>query len=123
MIQEAATTRPSMVNLAELILGGVYDLFEGALGTSIAWWVGHLTLIGLIALVVWVMRNWSDVSYGFEINGMRIWSWLVISGLTVGQMILYSQSFGFPFTGSLITSLMVSSYLWWTWYTLEPQKA
>ena len=123
MIQEATTLRAVMdLNLGESILGGLYDLYVDALGATMAWWLGHLTLIGLIALAYWVITNWNDVSSGLGITGTRIAAWLVIFGFTVGQFILYRDQLGFPSSGAFLTALATSAYLWWQWYQLEPQK-
>ncbi len=111
------------VNIARPILGELYSLYCGALGSTMAWWLGHLTLIAIIALVSWVAMNWQDIAYGLEINGMRIWTWIVFTGLLIGQTMFYMQSFSFPLVGAFITSLMVTAYLWWSWYSLEPTKA
>ena len=124
MIQEATPLRTAMApNLAEPILGGVYDLYIDALGSTAAWWLGHLTIVAIIALVYWVITNWNEVSSGLGITGTRVSAWLVLLGLTVGQFMLYRDYLGFPSSGAFITALGTSAYLWWQWYQLEPQTA
>ena len=124
MIQEATPLRTAMApNLAEPILGGVYDLYIDALGSTAAWWLGHLTIVAIIALAYWVITNWSEVSNGLGITGTRVSAWLVLLGLTVGQFMLYRDYLGFPSSGAFITALGTSAYLWWQWYQLEPQTA
>ena len=123
MIQEANPLRTTMaLDLAEPVLGGIYSLFVDALGATAAWWLGHLTLAGLIFLVYWVITNWSKIAYGLEINGTRVSAWLVLIGATVGQFYLYQNQLGFPTSGAFITALSTSLYLWWQWYQIEPQK-
>lgn len=111
------------VNIARPMLGELYSLYCGALGSTMAWWLGHLTLIAIVALISWVLMNWSDISYGLEINGMRLWTWMVFILLVAGQTTLYMQAFSFPLNGAFITALSVSVYLWWSWYNFEPTKA
>jgi len=124
MIQEATPLRTAMApNLAEPILGGVYDLYIDALGSTAAWWLGHLTIVAIIALAYWVITNWNEVSNGLGITGTRVSAWLVLLGLTVGQFMLYRDYLGFPSSGAFITALGTSAYLWWQWYQLEPQTA
>ena len=124
MIQEATPLRTAMApNLAEPILGGVYDLYIDALGSTTAWWLGHLTIVATIALAYWVVTNWNDVSSGLGITGTRVSAWLTILALTAGQYVLYSDYFGFPPSGAFLTALCTSAYLWWQWYQLEPQTA
>ena len=73
MIQEANPLRTIMaLDLAGPVLGGIYSLFVDALGATAAWWLGHLTLAGLIFLVYWVITNWSKLAFGMEINGNRV---------------------------------------------------
>ena len=123
MIQEANPLRTIMaLDLAEPVLGGIYSLFVDALGATAAWWLGHLTLMGLIFLVYWVITNWSKIAFGLEINGTRVSAWLVLIGATVGQFYLYQNQLGFPTSGAFITALSTSLYLWWQWYQIEPQK-
>ena len=123
MIQEANPLRTIMaLDLAEPVLGGIYSLFVDALGATAAWWLGHLTLAGLIFLVYWVITNWSKIAFGLEINGTRVSAWLVLIGATVGQFHLYQNQLGFPTSGAFITALSTSLYLWWQWYQIEPQK-
>ena len=124
MIQEAPPLRTAMdLNLGESLLGGVYDLYVDALGSTVAWWLGHITIVAILALVYWVITNWNDVSNGLGITGTRVSAYLVLIGLTVGQYVLYRGQFGFPSSGAFLTALATSAYLWWQWYQLEPQKA
>ena len=123
MIQEANPLRTIMaLDLAEPVLGGIYSLFVDALGATAAWWLGPLTLAGLIFLVYWVITNWSKIAFGLEINGTRVSAWFVLIGATVGQFYLYQNQLGFPTSGAFITALSTSLYLWWQWYQIEPQK-
>ena len=124
MIQEVPPLRTDMdLNLGESLLGGVYDLYVDALGSTVAWWLGNLTIVAIIALAYWVITNWNDVSSGLGISGMRVTAWLVILGFTAGQFVFYRDQFGFPTSGAFLTALSISAYLWWQWYQLEPQKA
>jgi len=124
MIQEAPPLRTAMgLNLGESLLGGVYDLYVDALGSTVAWWLGHITIVAIIGLAYWVITNWNDVSSGLGITGTRVTAWLVILGFTAGQFLFYRDQLGFPTSGAFITALSTSAYLWWQWYQLEPQKA
>ena len=124
MIQEAPPLRTAMnLNLGESLLGGVYDLYVDALGSTVAWWLGHITIVALLALAYWAITNWNNVSSGLGITGMRVTAWLIILGFTAGQFVLYRDQFGFPTSGAFLTALSTSAYLWWQWYQLEPQKA
>ena len=124
MIQEAPPLRTAMdLNLGESILGDLYEIYVDALGATAAWWLGHLTILGAIALTYWVVANWNDVTNGLGITGMRVTAWLTLLGLTAGQYVLYQDQFGFPPSGAFLTAMGCSAYLWWQWYQLEPHKA
>ena len=124
MIQEAPPLRMAMdLNLGESLLGGVYDLYVDALGSTVAWWLGHITIIATLALAYWVITNWNVISGGLGITGTRVSAYLAILAFTAGQFVLYRDQFGFPTSGAFLTALATSAYLWWQWYQLEPQKA
>jgi|TARA_B100001540_G_C15752534_1_gene617693 hypothetical protein len=123
MIQEVnPPPRIMAINLAEPLLGGLYTLFADALGSTVAWWVGHITLVAGIALLYWTITNWEELSYGLGLNGTRLVAYLVLIGATVGQMMVYQEYFAFPTSGAFITAGATSAYIWWQWYQLEPQK-
>ena len=123
MIQEVNPFRLTMaIDLAEPLLGGLYTVFVGALGSTAAWWVGHITLIAGVALVYWVITNWKEIMYGFDLNGTRVVAFLVLIGMTIGQVVVYQTLFSFPTSGAFITAGATSAYIWWQWYQLEPQK-
>ena len=124
MIQEANLLRTSMaLNLAEPILGALYDLYVDALGATAGWWLGHITIIATVALSYWTITNWSSVTNGLGISDARFAAWLALISLIGGQYLLYRDQFGFPETGAFLTATTTSLYLWWQWYQLEPQKA
>lgn len=112
-----------MVNLAAPVLGDIYGLMVAALGDTVGWWVGHLALVGLLALIAWAVRNHEEIRHGFELSTMKVWSIIVVILVTVGQYWLYQTALGFPASGAFLTALSVSGYLFWQWYQLEPQKA
>jgi len=124
MIQEANPFRTIMaLDLAEPVLGSLYDLYVDALGSTAAWWLGHITIIASISFLYWAITNWSEVSYGLGITGSRVSAWLALIALIGAQFILYRDQFGFPAIGAALTSIGTSLYIWWQWYQLEPQKA
>ena len=110
------------IDLAEPLLGGLYTLFVDALGSSAAWWAGHITVVAGVALIYWVITNWKEISYGFELTGTRIVAYLVLIGMTVVQVMVYQEYFQFPLAGASITAGVTSAYIWWQWYQMEPQK-
>ena len=93
MIQEVNPSRGIMaIDLAEPLLGGLYTLFVDALGSSAAWWIGHITLIASSCIVYWVITNWKEISYGFELTGTRFVAYLVLIGMTVAQVMVYQNT-------------------------------
>ena len=124
MIQEVNPSRSNMaINLAEPVLGGIYDLYCDALGATAAWWLGHITIISILAFMYWTISNWKNITEGLEISRARIPAWIGLIVFTVGQYVLYQDYFGFPSSGAFLTAGTTSAYIWWQWYQMEPQKA
>ena len=124
MIQEVNPSRSIMaINLAQPVLGGIYDLYVDALGSTVAWWLGHITIISIVAFTYWVISNWQNITYGLGISRARIPAWIALILFTIVQYTVYQDYFGFPSTGAILTAGSTSAYLWWQWYQLEPQKA
>ena len=124
MIQEGNPLRIIMaINLAQPVLGGIYDLYVDALGSTVAWWLGHITIISIVAFTYWAISNWENITYGLGINRARIPAWIALILFTIIQYIVYQDYFGFPSTGAILTAGSTSAYIWWQWYQLEPQKA
>ena len=46
-----------MVNLAAPVLGGFQDSLDTAFGVTAGWWVGHLLVVGILALSVVALQN------------------------------------------------------------------
>jgi len=124
MIQEVNPSRSIMaINLAQPVLGGIYDLYVDALGSTVAWWLGHITIISIVAFTYWVISNWQNITYGLGISRARIPAWIALILFTIVQYTVYQDYFGFPSTGAILTAGSTSAYIWWQWYQLEPQKA
>ena len=124
MIQEVNPSRSIMaINLAQPVLGGIYDLYVDALGSTVAWWLGHITIISIVAFTYWVISNWQNITYGMGISRARIPAWIALILFTIVQYTVYQDFFGFPSTGAILTAGSTSAYIWWQWYQLEPQKA
>jgi hypothetical protein len=124
MIQEVNPSRSIMaINLAQPVLGGIYDLYVDALGPTVAWWLGHITIISIVAFTYWVISNWQKITYGLGISRARIPAWIALILFTIVQYTVYQDYFGFPSTGAILTAGSTSAYIWWQWYQLEPQKA
>ena len=124
MIQEVNPSRSIMaINLAQPVLGGIYDLYVDALGSTVAWWIGHITIISIVAFTYWVISNWQNITYGLGISRARIPAWIALILFTIVQYTVYQDYFGFPSTGAILTAGSTSAYIWWQWYQLEPQKA
>jgi len=124
MIQEVNPSRSIMaINLAQPVLGGIYDLYVDALGSTVAWWLGHITIISIVVFTYWVISNWQNITYGLGISRARIPAWIALILFTIVQYTVYQDYFGFPSTGAILTAGSTSAYIWWQWYQLEPQKA
>ena len=57
-----------MVNLAQPVMGGLYDTLSGAFGNQIAWLVGHVIIIAVGFGLVTLARNWSHIADGAKLG-------------------------------------------------------
>ena len=48
-----------MVDVASPVLGGFQDSIVDAFGATAGWWVGHLLVVGMVALCAVALQNLS----------------------------------------------------------------
>ncbi len=92
-------------NLADPLLGPLYDLYVAALGDTAAWALGHLTLLAIVALVAWVLKNRHEVITNLDLRPRIIGGALVFVGSFVAFTLVCNRLFGFPLVGAVLTSL------------------
>ena len=110
-------------NLADPLLGPHYVLYVAALGASAAWALGHLTLLAIVALVVWVLKNRQDVITNLDLRPRTVGGALMFVGSFVAFTLVCNRLFGFPLGGSVVTSLSSVLFVLWCYRWLEGARA
>ncbi len=106
-------------NLADPLLGPLYDLYVAALGDTAAWALGHLTLLAIVVLVAWVLKNRHDVITNLDLRPRTISGALVLVGSFIVFTLVCIRSLGFPIVGALVTSLSSVLFVYWCYRWLE----
>lgn len=106
------------------LLGGnlVIAIAVGVLhGMMNGFWTGFGLSLGLT--FIWVARNLEIVKDSLGASPMKITSWIMFVLLTSLFYLIFTETFEFPFVGSLILATITAGFGWWSYYTLEPAKA
>tara|TARA_B110000116_G_C16386013_1_gene380752 strand:- start:31 stop:366 length:336 start_codon:yes stop_codon:yes gene_type:complete len=101
------------MNPAQSLLGPLYNLYISALGQSVGMVVGYITLVGIAALVWWIMANRNEVISGLDLRVATIGNMIFLTLIGVVLYVVMSGTFGFPFIGAI--SMTVSSVLFMHW--------
>ena len=76
----------------------------------------------LMFIMVWAGIRWEDVKKSLGIDRARILS--IISFIVCTWiMVVIGYSIGMPTAPGIVICSMVTAYLWWTYYSLEPARA
>ena len=81
-----------MVNLAEPLLGGLYDTLNGAFGSQAAWLLGHLLLAAVGFSLIALARNWSEIVNGAELRRSHATDALLFCIVTGFQVQMYHET-------------------------------
>jgi hypothetical protein len=96
------------------VVGILYGMMNG-------FWTG--LGLSLALTFAWAAMNLETVKYSLGANPMKITSWIMFTLLTALFYLLFTETFQFPSTGSLILATISAGFSWWSYYTLEPAKA
>ena len=111
------------VNVAQELLGPLYALYVAALGEAGGWALGHLTLLGIIALVAWVLKNRHEVITNLDLRPRSIGGMLMLIVSFVAFTLVCTRSFGYPLGGAVLTSMSGVLFVLWTYRWLEGARA
>jgi|TARA_B110000196_G_scaffold86509_1_gene75019 hypothetical protein len=101
------------MNLAASLLGPLYNLYVSALGQTVGMIVGYATLVGIFALIWWLLANRNEVISGLDLRVATIGNMIVLILLGGILYVVMSSTFGFPFIGAI--SMTISSVLLVYW--------
>jgi biotin transporter BioY len=107
------------VDFATPLLGDFSTQLEIAFGPTFGWLVGHLIILGIIAILIQSLRNTSLLTKNLEISSNKIKNFV---GYGIAFLIQYQLfvTFSFPISGAIITAIS-STLLWkWTFDVLTP---
>lgn len=102
-----------MIDGASMLLGGFQDKLVLAFGDSAGWVIGHLILLGVLALAVVAVRERDHIlnQSGFDRRG--IWDALLVVGLTFVQYLVFTSTFGFDPSASVALAVFSSFAIRW----------
>ena len=102
-----------MVDVATLILRGFQDDIVLVFGETVGWLIGHLILLGALALAVVAVRERDHIinHSGFDRNA--IWDALAVVILTLVQYVLFTSTFGLDSEASLALAAVSSISIRW----------
>ena len=93
-----------MVDVAAPVLGGFQDSIVDAFGTTTGWWVGHLLVVGILALSVVALQNRHHIANHSGFGRSTLIDAAATLVLTSFQSSVFTASFGWPEGGSLTLS-------------------
>ena len=76
----------------------------------------------LLTAVVLSLMNFEVVKKALDLTPMRVASWLIFLISVIVIAVIYANEFEYPMMPAILVSLLSASYIFHTWYTLEPQK-
>jgi len=107
------------MNLAQTLLGPLYDLYVSALGQTVGMIVGYVTLLGISALIWWLIANRNEVISGLDLRLATIGNMLFLSLSGVILYFVMSTTFGFPFLGAITMTLTSLLFMHWCMTNFE----
>lgn len=95
-----------------------------------AWWYLESLLqatllfaaLTTISASIWGITHWQQLSSALDATPLRILSWAVFVSSCVGFTFLFGL-ISVPIGPGIGLSLVMTLYLWWSYYSLEPARA
>lgn len=107
------------VDFATPLLGDFSTQLGIAFGPTFGWLIGHLIILGIIAIIIQSLRNTSLLTKNLELSSNKIKNFIGYSIVFLIQYQLF-VTFSFPISGAIITAIS-STLLWkWTFDVLTP---
>ena len=111
--QEQYPPPKCMVNVASPLMGGAYDTLVSAFGTDVAWVLGHIAIVALIAALISVMRNWTRISEGAQLTRGHAFDALAIVLFTAIQTQYFTSSLAWPLLQAVLIAVSSTLSLRW----------
>lgn len=111
--QEQYPTRRGMVNVADPLMGEAYDTLVRAFGADVAWVLGHLAILAVLATLISVMRNWSKISEGAQLSRSHALDAFAIVLFTAIQTHYFSTTLAWPLSQAALIAVSSTLSLRW----------
>ena len=102
-----------MVDVASLVLGGFQDSIVDAFGSTGGWWVGHLLVVGMLALSVAALQNRHHIVNHSGFGRSTLMDAAATLALTAIQYSVFTGMFAWPDGISLVLAAISSLSLRW----------
>ena len=102
-----------MVNVADPLMGEAYDTLVRAFGADVAWALGHLAILAVLATLISVMRNWSKISEGAQLNRSHALDAFAIVLFTAIQTHYFSNTLAWPLSQAVLIAVSSTLSLRW----------
>ncbi len=102
-----------MIDLASLVLMGFQDDLVLTFGDTVGWLIGHLVLLGALTVVVVAIRERDYIFNQSGFDRSTIWDALLVVGLTLMQLQVFTSTFGFDPLASIALAVLSSFMIRW----------
>jgi|TARA_Y100001949_G_scaffold161740_1_gene154233 hypothetical protein len=103
----------AMVDVASSVLGGFQDSIVDAFGATAGWWVGHLLVVGILALSVVALQNRHHIANHSGFGRSTLMDATAILVLTAIQYSVFTGTFAWPEGVSLVLGIICAMTLRW----------
>jgi len=76
----------------------------------------------LVFFLVWSAMRWEEVKSTLGLDKAKIFSWLSFI-VSTWILVVLGTAVGMPVGPGVVICTLVTAYLWWTYYSLEPAIA
>ena len=102
-----------MVDVASPVLGGFQDNIIDAFGATVGWWVGHLLVVGILALSVVALQNRHHIANHSGFGRSTLMDATATLALTAIQYSVFTGAFDWPEEVSLALGIICALTLRW----------
>ena len=102
-----------MVDLASSVLGGFQDTLDAAFGASMGWVVGHLILVGALALIALAIKNRAHITNQSGFSRDTLVDVTSTGAATLLLVAMFTNTFGGPLAPALAIGLAAALSLRW----------